>query len=179
MAGFLLNGGCQWQFDRAMKIKHLFSSRRPLRRFTQAFSLVEVTMSMGVVGVSVAALFSGFTSGFFTMVMARENLRATQIMLEKMETIRLYSWDQVTAPNAIIPTNFIPTSFTNYYDPNSTQKGVVYYGTLTVTDAPLSSTYSNDMKQVTVRVTWQTGNIARNREFTTYVARNGLQGYIY
>jgi len=162
-----------------MKIKKLFSSRPHLRRLTQAFSLVEVTMSMGVIGVSVAALFSGFTSGFFTMVMARENLRATQIMLEKMETIRLYSWDQVTAPNAVITTNFIPTSFTNYYDPNSTQKGVVYYGTLTVTNASLASSYNNDMRQVTVRVAWQTGGISRNREFTTYVARNGLQGYIY
>jgi len=162
-----------------MKLKHLFTPRLPRRRSTQAFSLIEVTMSMGVIGVSVAALFSGFTSGFFTMQMSRENLRATQIMLEKMETIRLYSWDQVTAPNAAIATNFIPTAFTNYYDPNSPQKGVTYYGSLTITNAPIASSYNTDMKQVTVRVTWQTGSISRNREFTTYVARHGLQGYIY
>ena len=66
-----------------MKLRNLSSSRRGLRRLIQAFSMIEVTMSMGVIGVSVAALFSGFTSGFFTMQLARENLRATQIMLEK------------------------------------------------------------------------------------------------
>jgi type II secretory pathway pseudopilin PulG len=156
-----------------MKIKQLFSAPRPLRRLMQAFSLVEVTVGMGVVGMSVAALFSGFTSGFFTIQMARENLRATQIMLEKMETIRLYSWDQINAPN------FIPSGFTNYYDPNSSKKGVAYIGLMIITNAPVTSTYSNDMKQITVRVAWQTGGINRTREFTTYVARNGLQGYIY
>ena len=35
------------------------------------------------------------------------------------------------------------------------------------------------MKQFTVRIDWQSGGLARNREFTTYVARNGLQMYIY
>src|SRR5688500_20096986 len=116
-----------------MKIKAALLKR--IRQKLAGFSIIEATIGMGIVGTTVAALFSGFTSGFFTMQMARENLRATQIMLEKMETIRLYSWDQVTSPNAIIPTNFIPTSFTNYYDPNSTQKGVAYQSTLTITNA--------------------------------------------
>src|SRR6476660_4898105 len=115
---------------RAMKIKNLLSTRRHLRRLTQAFSLVEVTMSMGVIGVSVAALFSGFTSGFFTMQMARENLRATQIMLERVETIRLYSWDQINTPGYITP------AFSASYDPEapSGQNGLVYRGTISVED---------------------------------------------
>ncbi len=49
--------------------------------------MIEVTIGMGVIGTTCAALLTGITSGFFTMRMARENLRATQIILEKVETI--------------------------------------------------------------------------------------------
>ena len=137
------------------------------------FSLVEVSVAMGLIATVLGALFSSFTSGFFTMQMARENLRATQIMLEKVETIRLYSWDQINTPG------FIPAGFTAVYDPNSTNAGPTYTGTLVISGAPIGSSYSNEMKQFTVRVAWQSGSLSRSREFTTYVARNGLQNYIY
>ena len=121
----------------------------------------------------VGALLSGFTSGLFTMQLARENLRATQIMLERMETIRLYSWDQVNSNGFVSPT------FTAYYDPNSSNPGAVYAGTMEISDAPISSTYSNDMKQVTVKLNWMTGGLHRSRQFTSYISRCGLQNYIY
>ncbi len=138
-----------------------------------AFTLVEVTIGMGLLATVMGALFSSFTSGFFTMQLARENLRATQIMLEKVETIRLYSWDQINTAG------FIPTTFTAPYDPNSTNGGLTYTGTMTISAAPISSSYSNEMKQFTVQLNWKTGKLDRSREFTTYVARNGLQTYIY
>jgi type II secretory pathway pseudopilin PulG len=144
------------------------------RRRLAAFSLVEVTVGLGIVGTCVAALFSGFTTGFFTIKMARENLRATQILLQKTEAIRLQSWDQLTNP-----TN-IPTSFAERYDPNSeTDKGVVYTGNIIITNCPITSSYSNEMKQVTITLNWKTGSVDRNRSYSTYVARNGLQNYIY
>ena len=104
-----------------MKTKTLNAlTSRNRRRGLAAFSLVEVTVGLGIVGTCVAALFSGFTTGFFTMKMSRENLRATQILLQKSEAIRLQSWDQITNP-----TN-IPTTFTALYDPNvSTNQGVL------------------------------------------------------
>jgi type II secretory pathway pseudopilin PulG len=142
-------------------------------RKAAAFSILEATFGMAVLGTVVAALMSGFTSGLFTMQMARENLRATQIMLERMETIRLYSWDQICS------NGFISTNFTAYYDPNSTNQGTVYTGSIILTAAPLSSSYSNEMKLVKVRVDWKTGNVPRTREFSSYVARNGIQNYIY
>jgi hypothetical protein len=159
-----------------MKIKNLV--RNPSRRQIRSlggFSLAEVTVGMGVIGTSVVALFSGFTSGFFTMQMARENLRATQIMLEKTETLRLYSWDQINTPG------FVPTTFLSPYDPNSTNgnTGIMYQGTFTISPVTLATAYSDDMKLVTVGLTWKTGSLPRTRTFTTYIARNGLQNYIY
>ena len=128
---------------------------------------------MGMIGTVVAAILSGIMTGTFTMRMARENLRATQIMLEKTETIRLYSWDQINTAG------FIPTAFTAPYDPNSTNSGITYQGRMTITPCPLSTTFSNDMRAITVTLNWTTGSLNRSRSFTTYIARNGLQNYIY
>ncbi len=156
-----------------MKIRRSLLAR--IRSCQAAFSLAEATVGMGIVGMLVAAILSGFTSGIFTMHMARENLRATQIMLERMETIRLYSWDQVNS------NGFITTNFTAKYDPdpNAASSGVIYNGFITISPVPLASSYSNDMKLVTVRVEWTTGAINRSREFSSYISRDGLQNYIY
>jgi len=156
-----------------MKIKQSMSSR--FRRSLAAFSLIEVTVGMGVMGTVVGALLTGITGGFFTMRMARENLRATQIILEKVETIRLYSWDQINQPG------FIPPDFFASYDPNggTNGQGVIYTGSLTITNAPIASSYSSDMRMVTVRLNWKTGSIDRSREFSSYISRYGLQDYIY
>jgi uncharacterized protein (TIGR02598 family) len=145
------------------------------RRRQAAFSLVEVTVGLGIVGTCVAALFSGFTTGFFTIRMARENLRASQILLQKTEALRLMSWDQLTSD-----TNTIPATFAERYDPNATNDlGIVYSGTISISTCPVTSSYSNDMKMVVVTVNWKTGSMDRNRTYTTYVSRYGLQNYIY
>jgi len=92
-----------------MKIK--LSTSSLVRQKLAGFSLIEATIGLGIIGTVVGAMLSGIANGTFTMRMARENLRATQIMLEKVETIRLYSWDQINS------NGFIPTTFTNLYDP--------------------------------------------------------------
>jgi type II secretory pathway pseudopilin PulG len=160
-----------------MKIKVSIMSR--LRRRLAAFSIMEVTVGLGIVGTTMAALFSGFATGFFTIRMARENLRATQIMLEKVETIRLYSWQQVTN------TGFIPTNFTAKYDPISqpSTSGLVYQGELYIdpvsTNQLSGATYASQMRLVTVRLNWKTGNLQRTREFKSYISRYGLQDYVF
>ena len=165
-----------------MKIKQSIVSR--VRRGLAAFSIMEVTVGLGIVGTATAALFSAFGAGFLTIRMARENLRATQIMLEKVETIRLYSWTQVT--NA----GFIPTTFTNKYDPVSQTGagGLLYYGNMIITNVNpaqmggmggVAPRYTNDMRMVIVRLNWKTGNINRNREFRSYISRCGLQDYVF
>ncbi len=57
----------------------------------RAFTLVESLFAMTMASVMFAALYSGLAFGFNIIKAARENSRATQIMVEKMETIRS-SW---------------------------------------------------------------------------------------
>lgn len=146
----------------------------PSRRFTAAFSLIEVLIAMGIVGFLFLALYGAFSSGFSMIQLARENLRATQVLMEKMETIRVYNWDQVTS------TNFLPPAFTNFYYPaaaTNTSKGVAYVGAISLTPAPVASAYSNDMRQLTVQVTWTSGGQQRTRTMTTFVSKHGIQNY--
>ena len=127
---------------------------------------------MIIIGVVVVALYEAISSGFGTVRLARENLRATQILVEKMEAIRLYDWDQLNAPG------FIPNTFSAAYDPIA-KDGATYYGTLTVSPAALNASYSDDLRLVTVQLTWTSGQLTRKRELSTYVCRTGLQNYIY
>ena len=62
---------------------HLRSIAPRIRVWAGGFSLVEAVMAMVIRGITVVALLSGVTSGMLTMRMARENLRATQIMVER------------------------------------------------------------------------------------------------
>src|SRR5437867_5017196 len=113
------------------------------RSVLAAFTLVEQLIGVSVVGVAITSLYAGFSSGFAVVQLARENLRAVQVLEEKMETIRLYTMDQITNT---IPTNFIPPTFTApFYPSGSTNTGVIYNGSLTITGAPIAANYSNDL----------------------------------
>lgn len=171
------------------------------RRWTQrsahrgwAFSLVEVMIAMSVIGISVGALLTGVSSSMFTMRMARENLRATQIMLEKVETLRLYTWDQLNNPSFFTNTSVYRTTadgqtnfysmFREQYDPNSANsKGLTYNGWFVTYDPRsfgIDTSYStNNMMGIWVSIYWYTGKTYRTRSLMTLVTRNGLQDYVY
>lgn len=142
------------------------------------YTLAEVMVAVLILVIMMASLYGGFSTGFSMIQVTRENLRATQIMLERMETIRLYRWDQV------LTKNYIPTSFTNYYYPDGLSTGsagVAFTGSVAIANMPISipSAYTNSMRQVSVSLGWKSGKTWRTRDMTTYIARNGLQNYVY
>ena len=66
-------------------------------------------VGIAVMAVMITALYGGFTFAFAEVRLARENVRATQVLQEKMEVVRLYNWDQLNQPG------FVPTQFTEAY----------------------------------------------------------------
>jgi len=144
-------------------------------RLAQAgFSLVEVIVAVGVAAIFFAGIYTTLALSFDLVRVTRENLRATQILQQKTETIRLYNWSQV------ISNSFIPSSFVDVFCPlsNSTP-GVSYTGTVTIADAGLTESYSNDIKMVNVVLQWKSGKVVRQRQAQTLVSRYGLQNYVY
>ena len=141
-----------------------------------AFTLAEVMVSVLVMAIVFVGLYLGFTQGFGLIQVTRENLRATQILQEKTETIRLFTWGEIGAATANTYT------FTNYFYAlgGSGGRGVAYCGTRTISAAPINdSSYSNDVKLVTFQLTWTSGNVKRQREMRTFVSQYGLHNYIY
>ena len=78
-----------------MKIEHK-NERGAARGRRAAFTLIEVMAASSLAGIMFISVFAGLTSSFQIVQVNRENLRAGQILLEKMELIRLYNWNQVT-----------------------------------------------------------------------------------
>src|SRR6266496_3132529 len=139
-------------------------------RTTLAFALLEVIMAIAAVAVAVIAAYAGITSGFSLLRMARENLRATQIMVEKMETVRLYNWDEICS-NGFVPTNFQAP----YFVQGSVTSAPIYYGTISIADSSPSIPYNADLKKITVNINWTSSKLPRQRQITTFVSRYGLQ----
>ena len=145
------------------------------KKLEQAVTLVDVVMAIALLGVMASGIFGSFRYGFFTLELVRENQRATQILLEKVETIRLYSWDQINT------SGFVPSTFTDVYDPqgSTNSQGVTYNGTVTVTNCALTSAYAANLRQLTVTLNWTTRDIPHARSLTTYIAKDGIQNYVY
>ena len=147
-----------------------------------AYSLPEAIIAMAIIGFMMISLYAGFSAGFTIVRSARENLRATHILLQRMETIRLCRWDELSDTNS-----FQNITFVESFDPlgqlAGSGGGTVYTGDITSsvpTDLPPA--YQNDLRVVTVSVYWtnyssQSPHV-NVRQMQTYVARQGLQNYI-
>jgi len=144
-----------------------------------ATTLVETLIAVSIIAVMGAGIISSINYGLFIMRIARENQRATQIMLERLEVLRLYNWQQVTN------TGFVPTTFTEAYDPTAptNNQGIVYYGTLNISSPVFSGTtpsYAHFMRQFTITLRWtNAGTVSHTRTLTTYVSKDGVQNYVF
>ena len=149
-------------------------------RAQAAFTLIEVLMATLLTTISLVSLLGSISFGLLQTQISRENLRATQIMLEKMEGLRLYTFDQLTT------SNMFPTTFTASYYPlagTNQASGIVYYGQFAITDPGTDADYNPNMRLVTVAVSWTNANrgclIPHTREMRTMVGRYGIQNYSF
>ena len=152
--------------------KNLKSAAMNLKRRTAAFTLMEGLFGIAVMGIVFVALYTGMASGFQALGTSQEDLRATQIMVDKFEGLRLYTWDQFTKPG------FIPDAFVARFAPNSKNPGLVYTGTVKISPVA-GQPYSVDLRAVTITLSWTTHGRPRTQTLTSYIARYGLQNYIY
>lgn len=156
----------------------LIVSKQDAARRESAHNLPEAIIAVALVGTMLVSLYAGFSSGFAIVRSTRENLRATQILVQRMEAIRLYNWNELLYTN-----NFNNTAFVESYDPlgalAGTDGGTVYSGTISL-EVPddLPAAYRSNMRVVTVSVFW-TNNlggepVTHSRRMQGRIARYGL-----
>jgi len=147
-------------------------------RIESGYTIVEVVIAVAVLSVMFVALYAGIAFGFRVTRSERENLRATQIILERMEGIRLFRFDQLS------DTNLNPLAFSQTYYPQASgnkSQGITYNGTVTIdTNITLDppANYSSVMKKITVQLNWTSEGVPRSRSISTYASQNGIQNYI-
>lgn len=152
-------------------------------RSREGVTLIELMVSVVIISILFVALYQGMTFGTISLSRSREDQRATQVLLDKIEIMRLYSWDQINS------NGFIPATFTepfSYGISNQTlvigytnQPGFYFYGTIEITAPPFTNAYSSSMKQVNITLKWTNSGLERERSMSTFVSEKGLQKYVY
>ena len=162
------------------------------RRFVQSgsirgkkgYTLVEVLCAIVIAAISASVLFVGFDNGFALLRTTREDLRATQILMQKTEAFRLYTWQALTNVQTQLPSY---PKFTEYYYPPGSgngNQGTLFVGTLSLTGpAPFTNNYSGNLHLITITLRW-TNYVGKNfvsheRQMQTLSARYGMQSYLY
>jgi hypothetical protein len=147
------------------------------RRATAGHSLPEAIIAVSLVGMMLVSLYAGFSSGFTLVRSARENLRATEILTQRTEMLRLCNWSQLHDKK------YLRSTFTERYDPagSNNERGTVYWGTVELsTPEDFPAAYRDRMRLVTISLTWTNLNaqkpIVSQRQIQTCVSRHGLNG---
>lgn len=178
--------------------QHCFAQKRSKHpadrsvRGERAFTLVEVLVAAAIGAIIFTSLYIGIANSFSLLNTARANLRATQILVSRMEGLRLCAWGNGTNQvSQLFNTNIVPTTFTDYFYPQgingqSGNYGTAYTGTITIaTNITLNppASYSPNMARVTISVSWVDGIAGQTnvhtRSMSTYIAQYGIQNYVY
>ena len=159
---------------------HFTDAKVESRALQMGFTLPEVMISVSILAGLMVSVFAGMAIGWAVINTSRQDLRATQILTQKIESIRLLTWAQLT--------NQCPFTFRETYDSLSQTNGsgLWYFGRVslgTATNIPSTCNYRDDVRLVTLSLSW-TNNFGRspvvhNRQMQTLASKNGIQQYIW
>jgi len=148
---------------------------------------VDLLVSIALVSACFLLLHRGKAGGTDRAALAAEIVRANQIVVERIETIRRCRWDQINS------NGFIPTSFTEHFlppvsagkncsapTPGVGPKGeITYYGTITISNAAVAGVYKAELKELTVALNWTHSNGPRSYYLKTFVSPNRMPDNTY
>jgi prepilin-type N-terminal cleavage/methylation domain-containing protein len=159
-------------------------------RGEQGFTLVEALVSLVILSFLVVSLSAGIAYGFKNDQLIREDARATQLLNEKIDKIRLLTWDQVN------DNTFLADKFYCAFNPEAASMGdegvtslkgagqykndqLIYTGKVSIDNGPSDVVYGTNMVSLTVTLTWvsSTGR-SRTNSMSTYISKYGLQNYV-
>ncbi len=147
------------------------------RALASGFTLVETVVATFVAAIVLVTFYGSLATGFALIRVTQENLRATQIIAQRMETIRLSAYKTLQDPTKY------PATATEYYSESGKTNGspgAAYTVTSTCAPGPASlpPSYRTNVLQITVGATWKSGNVQRSRSMQTSVTKYGIQRYV-
>ena len=135
------------------------------KRHQGGFTLMEAMIATVILALALASVLgvSGRATRYLSDI--RRSARASQVLQQKMEDIRLLSWGQMQ------------TLTNEFTDPHDTQR--IYRGAI-VTNRFDAYNGTTTVMRVTLVVSWtnQTGRVVSN-QLSTLVSKGGLNKYIF
>jgi hypothetical protein len=130
-------------------------------------------------GVVAAAFYGLFSAGCCFLRPAHENLRASQIIMQKAEALQLFTWSQVCDTNSYRQPLFVETLAA----PGVNRQYAGHLSAAAPRAGELAKTGHPNLSAVTVTLSWTDSNsprpIVHKREVQTRLARNGMPKYVW
>jgi hypothetical protein len=147
-------------------------------------TLAKTLVSVAFVGVVVALLYVAFSVGFHVIQSTREDLRASQIVLQRAEALRLFTWSQVCDTNYHRKPLFVEPRDSLGLANNRGDAQYAGYLSAPVSGAGERASVSHrHLRPVTVTVCWTNFDGARpivhRREVQARLAPNGMPKYLW
>lgn len=130
--------------------------RKKRKKDEKGFSLIEVLIAIFILGIVSITLISVFMYGFNIVYKTRQANLATQIAQEEVEAIRMLSYDDILLLGST-------------YEHESLSELINGAGTVTVEAGP-----GDDIKKLTVSVTWDYRGIDMRKDVVTFITREGV-----
>jgi len=122
----------------------------------KGFSLIEVLIAIFILGVVSVTLISVFIYGFNVVFKTRQVSMATQIAQEEVELVRNMNYDDIL---------LLGSTYTH----DSLSELVNGAGALSIESGP-----GDDIKKLTVSVTWDYQGTIMRKDVVTFVTREGV-----
>ncbi|MFC2169761.1 type II secretion system protein [Acidobacteriota bacterium] len=134
-----------------------------LRKKRAGFSLVEVLLSIVILGILVVCLLPAVIYGFNILSRMQQVALATQIGKEQVEVIRNMTYNDIEAlGNAT-------TSFSH----DDLDRPTLHNSTGSFIVEEIAGTLGN-IKKLTVTITWDYRERTLRKDITTYITRDGI-----
>ncbi len=122
----------------------------------KGFSLIEVLIAIFILGIVSVTLISVFIYGFNVVFKTRQVFMATQIAQEEVELVRNMNYDDIL---------LLGSTYTH----DSLSELVNGAGALSIESGP-----GDDIKKLTVSVTWDYQGTNMRKDVVTFVTREGV-----
>ena len=122
----------------------------------KGFSLIEVLIAIFILGIVSVTLISVFIYGFNVVFKTRQVTMATQIAQEEVELVRNMNYDDILLLGST-------------YDHDSLSELVNGAGALSIQSGP-----GDDIKKLTVSVTWDYQGTNMRKDVVTFITREGV-----
>lgn len=122
----------------------------------KGFSLIEVLISVFILGIVSVTLISVFIYGFNVVFRTRQVILATQISHEEVERVRNLNYDDILLLGST-------------YNHDSLSELVNGAGVLSIENGP-----GDDIKKLTVSVTWVYRGTNMRKDVVTFITREGV-----